>query len=197
MSRWCDSRGRSDDEAEDVVQDVFTIVWDHRANWQPSGDPAAYLFASVRNHALMEVRRRQREERRVQRAQPEFSEYAQSSGGDPAINTFHFEQAIAFKRRLGEQQSKVTGEKLSKATLHATLAHLKRFFQWLSGQPRYKSRLRYSDADYFSLSDKDTRIATARRESRFPTLEQVNHVIARMPTGTEIERSEPLWPSPS
>lgn len=145
----------------------------------------------------MEVRRRQREERRVQRAQPEFSEYAQSSGGDPAINTFHFEQAIAFKRRLGEQQSKVTGEKLSKATLHATLAHLKRFFQWLSGQPRYKSRLRYSDADYFSLSDKDTRIATARRESRFPTLEQVNHVIARMPTGTEIERSEPLWPSPS
>ncbi len=56
--------------------------------------------------------------------------------------------------------------------MHATLAHLKRFFQWQAGQPGYKSRLRYSDADYFNLSDKDTRVATARREKRFPTLEQ-------------------------
>ena len=76
----------------------------------------------------------------------------------------------------------------SKATLHATLAHLKRFFQWLAGQPGYKSRLRYSDADYFNLSDKDTRVATARREKRFPTLEQVKHLVAMMPNDSEIER---------
>ncbi|MBU1191859.1 MAG: tyrosine-type recombinase/integrase [Gammaproteobacteria bacterium] len=104
------------------------------------------------------------------------------------FRTFHFEQAIAFKKRLAEQNSKTTGEKLSKATLHATLAHLKRFFQWLSGQPGYKSRLRYSDADYFNLSDKDTRVATARREKTFPTIEQVKHVIAKMPGGSDIER---------
>lgn len=51
------------------------------------------------------------------------------------FKTFHFEQAVAFKKRLAEQRSKVTGEKLSKASLHATLADLKRFFQWLAGQP--------------------------------------------------------------
>jgi len=56
------------------------------------------------------------------------------------------------------------GEKLSKATLHATLSHLKRFFQWLAGQPG-TSPLRYCDADYFNLSEKDTRVATARREN--------------------------------
>src|SRR5438874_9404990 len=39
---------------------------------------------------------------------------------------FHFQQAIAFKNHLAEAQSAVSGEKLSKATLHATLAHLKR-----------------------------------------------------------------------
>ena len=104
------------------------------------------------------------------------------------FKAFHHEQAIAFKKHLAEQDSKVTGEKLSKATLHATLADLKRFFQWLAGQPGYKSQFSYSDADYFNLSDKDTRIATARREKKFPTMEQVKHVIAAMPSNSEIER---------
>ena len=77
---------------------------------------------------------------------------------------------------------------LSKATLHVTLTQLKRFFQWLALQPGYKSRLHYANAEYFNLSDKETRIATARREQRFPTLEQVKHAIKSMPTETEIER---------
>src|SRR5207237_6751285 len=101
---------------------------------------------------------------------------------------FHPEQAIAFKKRLAEQKGEQSGEKLSKATLHATLAQLKRFFQWLVWQPGYKSRFQYSDAEYFNLSDKDTRIATAQREQRAPTLEQVKHVIRTMPSSKEIER---------
>jgi integrase len=104
------------------------------------------------------------------------------------FKAFHFEQAIAFKRHLAEQMGRQSGEKLSKATLYATLTQLKRFFQWLAWQPGYKSRFQYSDADYFNLSDKDTRVATARREQRAPTLEQVKHVIATMPTATEMGR---------
>jgi integrase len=104
------------------------------------------------------------------------------------FKAFHFEQAVAFKNHLAQQVSRSSGQKLSKATLYATLAHLKRFFQWLAGQPGYKSRIRYSDADYFNPSDKDARIATARREKQFPTIEQVKHVIAAMPCRTEIER---------
>jgi len=104
------------------------------------------------------------------------------------FKAFHFEQAVAFKKHLAEQRGQRSGEKLSKATLHATLADLKRFFQWLAGQPGYKSRLQYSDADYFNLSDKDTRIATARREQKAPTLEQAKNVIAQMPADSEIDR---------
>ena len=104
------------------------------------------------------------------------------------FKAFHFEQAVAFKKHLAEQNSLTTGGKLSKATLHATLAHLKRFFQWLADKPGYKSRLQYSDAEYFNLSEKDTRVATARRERATPTLEQVKHVIALMPGNTDIER---------
>ena len=104
------------------------------------------------------------------------------------FKAFHVHQAVAFKKRLAEQPAQRSGEKLSKATLYATLAHLKRFFQWLAGQPGYKSRISYSDAEYFNLSDKDTRIATARREQVSPTIEQVKHVLATMPAGTDIER---------
>lgn len=45
------------------------------------------------------------------------------------FKAFHFEQAIAFKKHLAEQKALQSGEKLSKATLHATLTQLKRFFQ--------------------------------------------------------------------
>jgi integrase len=104
------------------------------------------------------------------------------------FKAFHLEQAIAFKRHLAEQTGQRSGEKLSKATLHATLKQLRAFFLWLAGQPGYKARLQYSDADYFNLSEKDARIATAQRERKAPTLEQVKHVIETMPEGSEIER---------
>ena len=82
------------------------------------------------------------------------------------FKAFHFEQAVAFKRHLAEQKGIQSGENLSKATLYATLTQLKRFFQWLAWQPGYKSRFEYSDADYFNLSDKDIRVATAQREQK-------------------------------
>jgi integrase/recombinase XerD len=111
-----------------------------------------------------------------------FEEYNKAKD----FKLFNHQQAVAFKNHLAEQNGKRSGEKLSKATLHATLANLKRFFLWLAGQPSYKSRFQYSDADYFNLSEKDVRVATAKREQKVPTLEQVKHVIANMPTDTEI-----------
>ncbi len=103
------------------------------------------------------------------------------------FKSFHIEQAKAFKRALAEQRSDRSGEPLSKATLYATLTALKRFFVWLAGQPGYKSRISYADAEYFNLSAKDTRIAKASRPARVPTLEQIRHVIRSMPATTDIE----------
>ena len=104
------------------------------------------------------------------------------------FKTFHFEQAVGFKKHLAEQKAKLSGEKLSKATLNATLNQIKQFFQWLSRETGYKSSIKYSDAEYFNLSEKDTRIATAKREQRSPTMAQIKHVIASMPTSTELEQ---------
>ncbi|MFO1435497.1 MAG: site-specific integrase [Gammaproteobacteria bacterium] len=106
------------------------------------------------------------------------------------FSRFHIEQAIAFKRHLADQDSSRPGLKLSKSTVDGTLTHLRRFFLWLADQPGFKSRIRYTDADYFNISEKDARIARARREMVVPTLEQVRHVIGSMPAGTAIEKRD-------
>jgi len=99
---------------------------------------------------------------------------------------FHFNQAVAFKNHLAVQKKHNSDKKLSKATLNSTMGHLKRFFQWLSCQPGYKSRIPYSDADYFNLSEKDTRIANTSQPRKVPTLEQVKRVLESMSTDSDI-----------
>jgi integrase len=112
----------------------------------------------------------------------------ESYTGHRDFRAFHFEKAIAFKKHLAEQKGEQSGKRLSKATLHSTLTQLKRFFQWLAREPGYKSVVQYCDAEYFNLSAKDTRVATAQREQKAPTLEQIRHVIHTMPVSTEVER---------
>lgn len=146
-------------ENERIKRKYFAYLKEAMRNSEPTVDAAAKALARFESHTKYK-----------------------------GFKAFHFEQAVAFKRHLAEQKAQQSGEKLSKATLHATLTQLKRFFQWLAWQPGYKSRFQYSDAEYFNLSDKDTRIATAQREQKAPTLEQVKHVIASMPASTDIER---------
>lgn len=105
----------------------------------------------------------------VAKALARFEEYNKMRD----FKAFHYEQAVGFKKALAEQRGQQSGEKLSKATLHATLANLKRFFHWLAGQPGYKSKFQYSDANYFNLSDNDVRVATAKREQKAPTLNKM------------------------
>lgn len=104
--------------------------------------------------------------------------------------TFNREQAMAFKRRLGEAVNARTGERLSKATAHAILKALRAFFHWLAGQPGYRSKLTHDDADFFNLSDNDVRIAKASLPKAFPSLDQVQHVLATMPATTLVNRRD-------
>ncbi|HEX3861797.1 MAG TPA: tyrosine-type recombinase/integrase [Stellaceae bacterium] len=101
---------------------------------------------------------------------------------------FHTQQAVGFKRYLAEQLNTRTGDKLSKSTLHSTLNALRNFFFWLAGQAGFRSRLAYSDAEYFNLSAKDTSIAKAHRDAAAPTIEQVIHVLRTAPCETPLDR---------
>ncbi|SHO53357.1 tyrosine-type recombinase/integrase [Desulfopila aestuarii] len=146
-------------ENERIKRKYFTFLKEAKRHSEPTVDTAA-------------------------KALSRFEEYTKFKN----FKAFHFEQAVAFKKHLSEQRGQRSGKRLSKATLYLTLTQLKRFFQWLAWQPGYKSRLQYSDADYFNLSDKDTRVATARREQQIPTLEQILHVIRSMPAEKDIDR---------
>ena len=100
---------------------------------------------------------------------------------------FHIQQAIGFKNNLSEHISPRTGERLSRGTVFSILNALRGFFQWLSTQPGYRSHLSSADAEYFSLSDKEARIAKAAAERPVPTIEQIHHVLENMPALTDIE----------
>jgi integrase len=101
---------------------------------------------------------------------------------------FYVEQAKAFKVHLAKEVHGRTGEKLSAATIYSTLGMLKAFFRWLAGQPGYKSRIHVSDAEYFNSTTIQARIATAHRDQRIPTVEQIGHVLKAMPAQTDIEK---------
>lgn len=104
------------------------------------------------------------------------------------FRAFHIDQAIKFKARLETEKNKRTGKPLSKATIDGTLRAVKAFFKWLAGEHGYKSRISYSDAEYFNLNTKDARIAHAERETPYPTMEQCRHAFTLMPSATPIDR---------
>lgn len=106
------------------------------------------------------------------------------------FNQFSPKHAVAFKRKLDSQLSLRTGDRLSRATVHSTLSALRAFFFWLADQPGFKRSISYSDSDYFNLSEKDVRIARASREKPFPTLAQLEHVLATLPAETDLERRD-------
>ncbi len=106
------------------------------------------------------------------------------------VRCVHRQAARRFKRQLNEQVNPKTGKPLAKATIRSRLMALKAFFHWLAGQPGYKSRISYSDADYFNPSANDSRIAAARRERPAPSIEQIRHLIGTMRAASDIEKRD-------
>ena len=103
---------------------------------------------------------------------------------------FHIEQAKKFKRGLNEAINAKTGKPLAKATIRTRLNDVKAFFHWLAGQAGYKSKISYSDCEYFNQPANDTRIALATREKPVPSIEQIRHVLSSIPSETIIQKRD-------
>ncbi|MEO0400711.1 MAG: site-specific integrase [Pseudomonadota bacterium] len=106
------------------------------------------------------------------------------------LKRFHINQATAFRDKFESQSHPKTGEPLSRSTVTTTLKALRDFTKWLADQPGYKARISYSDAQYFTPSLHDERIARARRPMYVPTVDQIHQVIANMPSATVIQRRD-------
>ena len=103
------------------------------------------------------------------------------------FSKFHIEQARSFRAGLIDQTGP-GGRPLSAATITTTLKHLRNFFLWLSREPGFRSKLNANDANYFTPSEQDRRIAGARREGPVPTLNEIDQVLDRMPSDGPVEK---------
>ncbi len=103
---------------------------------------------------------------------------------------FHIKQAIHFKAHLDKARNANTGKPLSHSTKDAALRLLKAFFKWLAWQPGYRSRINFPDVEYFNNNAKDARVAHARREIPFPSIEAAIHAFSGMPDATELQRRD-------
>ncbi|MBO6899116.1 MAG: site-specific integrase [Shimia sp.] len=121
----------------------------------------------------------------LDRALSAICEFEESTGGK-AFKAFHINQAIKFKEFLGARKSRRTGHRLALSTIDVTLRQTKQFFIWLAGQPGYKSRISYTDAEYFSNTLKKTRAAQAMNSRSVPSLEQVRYALECMPKETDL-----------
>ena len=111
----------------------------------------------------------------------------EKSTGYRSFKAFHIEQAKAFREKLVSQPGARGQERLSAATITSTLRNLKAFFTWLAERAGYRSRISFSDAEYFNPTAAHARIAGARREARVPTIDQFEAVVAKMKSETLLE----------
>jgi integrase/recombinase XerD len=133
------------------------------------------------------VEAKQQSEASVDAAERSLSEFEKYNDYKD-FNRFHYQQAMGFKKYLSKQINCKSGKPLSKSTMNRTVNNLKAFFQWLSREPGYKSAVNYSDADYFNMSEKDVRVASAKRQKSYPSLEQIQQVLSVMPFHSDIEK---------
>jgi len=106
------------------------------------------------------------------------------------FRNFRNEQATAFKDYLARQLNARTKQPLSPGTQLHTLSALRAFFTWLADQPTYRRRIRHTDAHYFNMPFKDAATARVSSAMEGPSVEQVRHVVQRMPTGTDVEQRD-------
>lgn len=114
----------------------------------------------------------------------------EKSIGHREFAPFHFEQARKFKRDLESASNERTGKPLSQATIRSRLNAVKEFFRWLAIQPGYRQKVSYADTEYFNMSRKQERVATANRGRPVPTLDQIRHALATAPAETAVERRD-------
>lgn len=106
------------------------------------------------------------------------------------FKAFNIDQAIRFKTGLRDRITPQTGKPLASSTADHILQALRGFVFWLADQPGFRSRIRHADADYFNLSNREQRLARSGDERPSPSLEQVLHVLRRMPGDTVIQQRD-------
>jgi len=95
----------------------------------------------------------------------------------------------AFKEWLKSRTNR-KGEVLSLVYRYHVLRRLRLFFEWLSQQPHYKSKLNQSVVERLSLSKQETRMAIEPNKRKIPPIEDVIKVIEAIDPETEVDQRD-------
>ncbi len=104
------------------------------------------------------------------------------------FSSFDDKQAVAFrdwlkgKKRIGSENT------ISLSYCYDILRHLRKFFEWLSQQP--KSKINITHIVALNLSRKESQIATRVRKVGTPTFEEVLKVLENIEGKTEVEKRD-------
>jgi RNA polymerase sigma-70 factor, ECF subfamily len=86
---------RVSDEAQELVQDLFLWIWEHRYEWDVPGPLRTYLFKSARNRALSRLRHRRVEREFQERITREDLVGGRARvGTDQALTTHELSSAL-------------------------------------------------------------------------------------------------------
>ena len=101
---------------------------------------------------------------------------------------FTVKKAVAFKQHLEEVQDK--GRRLSVNTRYHCLQHLRAFFQWLSTQQGYKSKISAEAISYLTLDRKTVRALSCSEPVKYPSMEYVKRLTSSIVVQSDIDQRD-------
>lgn len=104
------------------------------------------------------------------------------------FTAFDDKRAIAFRDWLKAKNRKGSEQPISLSYCYDTLRRLRRFFTWLSQQP--KSKINQTHIGFLNLSRKESQIATRVRKIDVPTFDEVMQVLESITGETEVEKRD-------
>ncbi len=113
----------------------------------------------------------------------------QESTENKDFATFGKQQARFFKVWIKSRTNR-NKEPLSLTYIYNVLRRLKGFFDWLSMQPHYKSKVSPVTIEHLSLSKKETRIAIQPNKREIPSMEEVIKVIEAINIENDVDRRD-------
>jgi len=105
----------------------------------------------------------------IEKALWKYEEYSREAD----YGNFDSKDAQLFKKYLAVAKNPQSGNSLSLTSQYHILRHVNAFFLWLSGQTGYKSRIKSHDVRYLRLSKEESRVATAPKLPKYPTIEYI------------------------
>jgi len=104
------------------------------------------------------------------------------------FSSFDDKQAITFRDWLKGKKKNGSEQSISLSYCYDVLRHLRKFFEWLSQQP--KSRINVTHIGFLNLSRKDSQTAIRVRKVDTPTFEEVLKVLENIKGETEVEKRD-------